>query len=329
MAPTLLWWRANGCARLDEQSPSLLRGQLGSILLGTVFLFVGLNACVIATVRRRGEFRILEWFGWFIGMYGARMLVEGASALGVVPKSGWPAVLIVTVDYLLVVPSLLFWAELGIGNFRRLSQTGALVGAAIGIAGLGVFSTTGSPHTLLAYNHLLAIFMLLVVGIVAAVPRLSRKFLVIQSRVLGICMPVIAGVALCVNLAGLLGFRPPPYIEPPAFALFVFSIAYVAAQKIFANERRLLSIENELEIARQIQASILPTSVPEVKNLLSAHGRCSGRFLRIYPIGPAPLGCACGGRFRTRRPGCAHCVDDQGGGAIGRVLRARPGRSAG
>ena len=266
MAPTLLWRRANGGARLDEQSLSLLRGQLGSILLGTVFLFVGLNACVIATVRRRGEFRILERFGWFIGMYGARMLVEEASALGVVPKSGWPAVLIVTVDYLLVVPSLLFWAELGIGNFRRLSQAGALVGAAIGIAGLGVFPTTGSPHTLLAYNHLLAI-MLLVVGIVAAVPRLSRKFLVIQSRVLGICMPVIAGVALCVNLAGLLGFRPPPYIEPPAFALFVFSIAYVAAQKIFAKERRLLSIENELEIARQIQASILPTSVPEVKNL--------------------------------------------------------------
>lgn len=145
---------------------------------------------------------------------GARMLVEGASALGVVPKSGWPAVLIVTVDYLLVVPSLLFWAELGIGNFRRLSQAGALVGAAIGIAGLGVFSTTGSPHTLLAYNHLLAIFMLLVVGIVAAVPRLSRKFLVIQSRVLGICMPVIAGVALWVNLAGLLGFDLRPISSP-------------------------------------------------------------------------------------------------------------------
>jgi len=162
-------------------------------------------------------------------MYGARMLVQGGSVLGVVPKSGWPTVLIVIVDYLLVVPSLLFWAELSIGNFRRLSQVGALVGAAIGIMGLGLFFTTGSSDRLLPYNHLLAICMLLVVGIVAGVPKPSRKFLVIQSRVLGICMPVIASVALCVNLGGLLGFRPPPYIEPPAFALFVLSIEYVAA----------------------------------------------------------------------------------------------------
>jgi serine phosphatase RsbU (regulator of sigma subunit) len=38
-------------------------------------------------------------------------------------------------------------------------------------------------------------------------------------------------------------------------------------QIVFANERRLLSIESELEVARQLQFSILPTAVPEIQNL--------------------------------------------------------------
>jgi len=36
---------------------------------------------------------------------------------------------------------------------------------------------------------------------------------------------------------------------------------------VFANERRLLSVENELAIAREIQTSILPSDVPEINNL--------------------------------------------------------------
>jgi sigma-B regulation protein RsbU (phosphoserine phosphatase) len=36
---------------------------------------------------------------------------------------------------------------------------------------------------------------------------------------------------------------------------------------VFASERRLLAIENELAIARDIQTSILPRSNPEIRNL--------------------------------------------------------------
>lgn len=224
--------------------------------MGTIFSFVGLTACVIATIRRRGEFRILEWFGLFIGMYGARMLVEVALVLGVVPKSGWPTGLIVIVDYVLVVPALLFWVEMSVGSLQRLFQLGALAGVGIGIIGLGSFFTTGSSQRVRPYNGLLAICMLVVVGIVVAVPKLSKKFLVIQSRVLAVCMSVILGVALYINVGGFLGFRPLLHLEPPAFALFVFSIAYVAAQRVFANERRLLSIESEL--ARALNVKIEP-----------------------------------------------------------------------
>ena len=43
----------------------MLRGQVGGIMLGTVFLFIGLGACAIAAIRGGGRVRILVWFGIF------------------------------------------------------------------------------------------------------------------------------------------------------------------------------------------------------------------------------------------------------------------------
>jgi phosphoserine phosphatase RsbU/P len=245
----------------------LLRGNAASIVIGIVFLFVGLTACGIAIIRRRGEFRILIWFGLFIGMYGARLLAQVASALSLVPNAAWPIHVRNIVDYLLVVPGLLFWLELSIGKLRRFLQVLTVLGAAVGVVGLWVLYATGSPHGILRYNAFLAICMLVFVGVVTSVPKLARKFLVIQSRLLAACVPVIGAVALYINLVRVLGYRPLLYLEPPAFVLWVFAIGYVAADRVFANERRLLSIESELETARQIQFSILPSSVPKVKNV--------------------------------------------------------------
>jgi sigma-B regulation protein RsbU (phosphoserine phosphatase) len=116
-------------------------------------------------------------------------------------------------------------------------------------------------------NHALAIGLLLVLVAVNAVPRLSRRFSVLPSRVLATGSLLFATVAIYVNLADFLGLPSPDALEPPAFTVFVLSLGYVAAAKVLANERRLLSIENELEIARGIQSSILPSGVPELERI--------------------------------------------------------------
>ena len=43
----------------------MLRGQVSGIILGTVFLFIGLAACGIAVVRGGSRIRLLVWFGNF------------------------------------------------------------------------------------------------------------------------------------------------------------------------------------------------------------------------------------------------------------------------
>jgi serine phosphatase RsbU (regulator of sigma subunit) len=56
-------------------------------------------------------------------------------------------------------------------------------------------------------------------------------------------------------------------VDSLGFAALLLSLGYVALEILFTNERRLLSVETELETARQIQSSILPARVPELENL--------------------------------------------------------------
>jgi phosphoserine phosphatase RsbU/P len=64
------------------------------------------------------------------------------------------------------------------------------------------------------------------------------------------------------NLQGLRMVRG-PNVEFIGFLAFVAALSYIAAYRVFANEERLLSINKELEIARRIQSSIIPQSVPK------------------------------------------------------------------
>src|SRR3974390_449849 len=102
---------------MNPQDPSLvlLRESAADTVLGSIFLFIGLTACLLAVLRRRSEFRLLVWFGFFIGLYGARMLGQVAEALQLAPHSPWPARIEIGVNYVLVIPALLFWIELSTG----------------------------------------------------------------------------------------------------------------------------------------------------------------------------------------------------------------------
>jgi sigma-B regulation protein RsbU (phosphoserine phosphatase) len=199
------------------------------------------------------------------------MLAEVPAVIAVLPRllqSSAPYVINV-ITYLLVVAALLAWSELTLGRMRRLTRAMAFLGLAIGLAGIGWFVVTGEESKFLLYNNLLAACAALALATVVAVPRLSAKFLVFPSPILAASSLIFGLFALYTNLSAVLRRPSPsfPFANELVFAFFLFSFAYVAAQKVFANERRLLSIDSELEIARQIQASILPTSIPEVRNL--------------------------------------------------------------
>jgi sigma-B regulation protein RsbU (phosphoserine phosphatase) len=195
------------------------------------------------------------------------MLAGVDSVLHMLPNETWSAGVIVFVDYLLLIPGIMFWMELSTGPLRRLFQAIVAVAAAIAVLGLGWYFIGAGPYTFLRYNSLLAICSMAIVSVLVAVPGISRKYLVVQSLTLRVVMPTIALITVYVNAMWFFGVPPAPYIEPLAFAGWISAIGFEAARHTFANEKRLLTLEGELEAARQIQFSILPDRVPTVPGM--------------------------------------------------------------
>ena len=192
--------------------------------------------------------------------------------------------------YLLIVFGLLTFRELSLGKVRTLIEVAAALGLAIAIAGILLFAITGSGGALLVYNNLLAACLLVVLTSTVAVPSLSRKYLDLPDRgVLAIGTLVFALQALSNSLSRPLGFGTARIFDHLGFAILLFSFAYVALQLVLDNERRLLSIENELAVARQIQTAILPGSVPELEHasISAAYHPMSavaGDFYEFIPV---------------------------------------------
>jgi len=135
---------------LDEQVVALVRGQVGGIILGSMFLLVGLAACGVAAVRRRRGVGVLVWFGIFSGMYGVRLLASSSAAFSLLPRFMWDWALYVVaiLTYLILIPALMFWLELSLGKIQLFIW--GLLMAAIAVAAAGVFValTARNPYRL-------------------------------------------------------------------------------------------------------------------------------------------------------------------------------------
>ncbi len=247
-----------------------LRGQVIDIVVGTVFLSVGATACAIAAIRWRRGVRILVLWGIWSGMYGLQTLDQTPTILTIIPSVLKPVMPYVstTVLYLLLVSALLAWRELTIGKIRFLIDLEILVGLVIALIGIGTFVLGGPANKWMVYNNLLAVFSMLVLLAVVVVPKFASQFLVVRNhRILAAGTVIFALEALYTNLSTVLRYPTLPMVAPLGFAALLFSLGYVALDILFTNERQLLSIETELETARQIQSSILPMYVPELGKL--------------------------------------------------------------
>jgi phosphoserine phosphatase RsbU/P len=233
-------------------------------------VFVGLAACAIAAMHRRSATRIFIWLGNWSALYGASHLTRSPAIVAALPRSFQAAAPYANtaMTYLVVVVGLLSFRELSMGNLRILLQVLAYVGSAIAIAAIAFFAVTGSADKVFPFNNVLGAGGLVLLTTIIAVPKLSSKYLSLPNRnVLVLGTLVFTTEALYGSFARQLGFRTSLLVDHLGFAILLFSFGYVALQLVFANERRLLSVESELATAREIQMSILPSGVPQVDNL--------------------------------------------------------------
>ncbi len=282
----------------EPQSLSVLRGELANVIAGSFFLFIGLLAFSIAAVRRRGGVRILVWIGLWSLMFGSNMLAQSPTIRASLPAS-WNAarsLWSVAATYLTIVAAGLAFLELTIGSLRHFLKLLLIVDVAVAALGIGAFLISGQPDRFLLYNQLLAAAGLLILLAAVSVPNLSRRFLVLSHhRVLTIGTFIFAAEALWVNLGRPFNIEVPAIYSSLGFAVLLLSFGYVALDMILANERRLLAISNELQIARQLQFSILPAGPPRVTNLRIAAAyepmtAVAGDFYEFIPVDDQHVG---------------------------------------
>jgi phosphoserine phosphatase RsbU/P len=276
----------------EMQVASLLREEVPNLIASSFFLFTGVMALLIAAVRHSRGVRILIWIGLWSAAYGGRDLAGLPVLISMLPPAFEPArrLLMVCLSYLIIVPATLAFMELTIGALRRVLQVLLITGITVAVAAISWFLISRSQSTFLVYNQWLAVPVLVTLIVASSVPKLSKRYLVLsQHRVLTIGALIFSLEALWVNIARPLNYKVPHVYDIVGFAVLLLSFAYTALEMIIGNERRLLSIENELAIARDLQFSILPSAGPKIPSLSIAAvyepmTAVAGDFYEFLPI---------------------------------------------
>jgi sigma-B regulation protein RsbU (phosphoserine phosphatase) len=229
--------------------------------VGAILLAIGLIAMGIFLFRKKNTDRSLLYFGVFVILYAVRILIRAHPLLSVFAISPTVASHIErAITFTIILPSLFLFLEVVEARWHRVVRwiVGVqLVLAAIAIP-LDLLGIAGRESDIANSSLVLASWILLTVFLFFLRPpgRLPPEL-----RVVALGLSVFGLFVLRANLAGL-RLLPGRDIEPIGFLFLVCTLGYLVARRIFAKEESLFAIQKELEIAEQIQASILPRDVP-------------------------------------------------------------------
>lgn len=233
--------------------------ELLEAIIASLVIAMGLIAIAFASVRLPSGDRTPIWFGLFACLYGARLAGRSQLVQPVFPEVFW-RYLDAFVTYSILVPGGLFIESLFGPGWRlmlRRTWQAAAVYASLAIVYDVVRQQPGATLWLNAP-------IVLTAGGIATAHLLAgwrreswpREFRVTVVGGLG-----FLGVAAYQTLGGKV------QLEPLAMLGFMTSVGYLVAQRMLASERRLVAVSRELDLAREIQQSILPRALPDIAGL--------------------------------------------------------------
>jgi phosphoserine phosphatase RsbU/P len=246
-------------------SRSELRWELATIAAAVAILSIAFAAIALFCFRRGTRDLTLIYFGLLCILYAVRLLTSRPSFRSLFDESQifWSYVnWIITCTIILPLGLFLYQlADERLRNFFRWLLAAQTAFAIFGIlaAALGAnLAKLSFANNFVVLGTLAATALFMIVNKWRPGPRqrLSHEFRVFIAGFLAWMLFVVHA-----NLLGL-KILTGQNVEFVGFLVFVASLAYVSAYRIFANEERLIAINKELEIARRIQSFTLPQTVP-------------------------------------------------------------------
>jgi phosphoserine phosphatase RsbU/P len=223
------------------------------LFLGAAFITVGIVAAAFSLLRRRLD-PLLLWLALFAVLYGSRLWLDTGMVRLELPHTPLFLNFVVAITYLVPIPAFFFFDAAGLtGQWAKISIYPATV------IFLSLFAGTmivGQRDVFEWINNALVIAgMIVLVGRSLVRRDATRDFMVIRGGLLVFAAFVIYG-----NLSGAFGHYQ--RVEQYGFAVFLGCLGYVAARQTLERDAQLGALQKELEVARRIQLSILPSAFP-------------------------------------------------------------------
>jgi phosphoserine phosphatase RsbU/P len=229
------------------------------LFLGAAFITVAVVSAAVCLIRRRLD-PLLANLALFAYLYGQRLRLDSAIIHLGSPHNLFLSRLGTALLYLVPIPAFGFFEAAGFigrrGKFIAYAASAILLGLIVGSLIFGRKQAFDYINGSVVIVSLLAVLIQSFRHGAKEQKDEERDAVVLRAGLL--CF--VAG-ALCDNIVGF--FEPPPRIEPYGFALFLAALGYVAARRASKRDQELVEIQNELNLARTMQLSILPTNFPD------------------------------------------------------------------
>ncbi|HEX6737827.1 MAG TPA: PP2C family protein-serine/threonine phosphatase [Vicinamibacteria bacterium] len=271
----------------------MLRQDALHLGLGVLLVAVGLAAAA-AYLRRRGRGApLLAWFGLFSLLYGLRLLARTDTfpLLFDVRPRFWDY-LASAITYVIPVPVLLMVGAVH-PRWRRAAAWGAVGVGAFAAGAILSDVVRRWPDSAITPNNILAIAFVAAGMVLLFRPQAAPSR---ERRILRLGLTAVALTAVVDNLRGLgLLAWPTREVEPLGSTVLIACLGAIAVRRALDNAERLVAIDKELQVARRIQASILPGEMPRVAGLAVAARyhpmtAVAGDFYDFLELGPGRLG---------------------------------------
>jgi sigma-B regulation protein RsbU (phosphoserine phosphatase) len=248
--------------QVQQEVHNLLVGDAAALMVGFIVAVIGLSAVVAFCSRRKPKTRLLLWFGLIALLYGVRMLAAAGTTRMLIsaPEIFW-RYLIVTISYVILLPFLLFIEEIYGKGWKSCLRGFFWIQTAYAIAALLFDIIHRAPES--APDPIYILFLGITVVLVSGRIYGYKPPMFEESRAIGIGLLVF--ILFVVN-EHMVMLRMVPWslrVEPAGFLLFVLLLGFITVRRTLLNEQKLVTLQQEMDAARRIQASILPRELPK------------------------------------------------------------------
>ncbi len=219
------------------------------LFLGAAFNTVTIILIGLCIIRRKADGMLLS-LAWFAHLYGIRLWINSEVLRLSIPPSEFFHRFGAAVEYMVPVPAFLFFNFAGfLGKVGKFITPIFVVLFLCLSAGSMLFGTQAAFRYI--NNYVIAI------ALIAVAFRWFRRMTVDRdSRLIGVGLLCFVLPAISDNVYG------PSHIEPYGFAVLLACLGYVAARRTLQRDREYSEVQQELDLARRIQLSILPAPFP-------------------------------------------------------------------